>query len=69
MKRTRHTPEHIVRKLREADRLMAANTLLADVMQQLKISHQMHQRWSSEYGAMRPHDLARLKTLERLNAG
>ena len=32
MKRTRHTPEQIVRKLREADRLLAENTPLAEVM-------------------------------------
>ena len=32
MKRTRHTPEQIVRKLRGADRLMAENILLAEVM-------------------------------------
>jgi hypothetical protein len=48
---------------------MEESILLADVMQQLKISHQMHQPWSSEHGAMRPHDLARLKTLEQVNAG
>ena len=30
MKRTRHTPEQIVRKLREADRLMAESIPLAE---------------------------------------
>ena len=32
MKRTRHTPEQIVRKLREADRLLAESIPLAEVM-------------------------------------
>ena len=32
MKRTRHTPEQILRKLREADRLLAENIPLAEVM-------------------------------------
>ena len=41
MKRTRHTPEQIVRKLREADRLLAENTPLAEVMLRgpLLVSH------------------------------
>ena len=68
MKRTRHTPEQIVRKLREADRLLAENTPLAEVMRHLEISHQTYQRWRIQYGSMRPDDVARLKTLEQENA-
>ena len=58
MKRTRHTPEQIVRKLREADRLLAENTPLAEVMRSLGVSHQTYQRWRSQYAAMRPDDTA-----------
>ena len=43
MKRTRLTPEQIVRKVREADRLMPENIPLAEVMQYLEISHQIGQ--------------------------
>ncbi len=43
MKRTRHTPEQIVCKLREADRLLAENIPLAEVMRYLEISHQPHE--------------------------
>ena len=68
MKRTRHTPEQIVRKLREADRLLAENTPLAEVMRSLGVSYQTYQRWRSQYAAMRPDDVARLKTLEKENA-
>ena len=39
MKRARHTPEQIVRKLREADRLLAENIPLAEVMRHLETSH------------------------------
>ena len=42
MKRTRHTPEQIVRKLCQDDRLLAENTPLADVMQHLENSHQTY---------------------------
>ena len=52
MKRTRHTPEQIVRKLREADRLLAESIPLAEVMRHLEIPHQTYQRWRGQYGAM-----------------
>ena len=40
MKRTRHMPEQIIRKLHEADRLLAESIPLAEVMRHLEISHQ-----------------------------
>ena len=51
MKLTRHTPEQIVRKLRETDRLLAESIPLALVMRHLEIFHQTYQRWRSQYGA------------------
>jgi putative transposase len=68
MKRTRLTLEQIVRKLREADRLLAESTPLAEVMRSLGVSHQTSQRWRTQYTAMRPDDVARLKSLEKENA-
>jgi transposase-like protein len=68
MKRRRHTPEQIVRKLREADRLLAEGADLALVCRQLEVSVQTYQRWRVQYKAMRPEDVARLKQLEKENA-
>ena len=68
MKRRRHTPEQIVRKLREADRLLAEGADLALVCRQLEVSVQTYQRWRVQYKAMRPEDVARLKPLEKENA-
>ena len=68
MKRRRHTPEQIVRKLREADRMLAEGADLALVCLQLEISVQTYQRWRVQYKAMRPEDVARLKLLEKENA-
>ncbi len=68
MKRTRHTPEQIVRKPRETDRLLAESIPLAEVMRHLEISHQTYQRWRKQYGAMQPDGVARLKALEQENA-
>ncbi len=59
MKGKRHTPEQIVRKLREADRLLCRH---------LEVSVQTYQRWRSQFKAMRPEDVVRLKALEKENA-
>jgi putative transposase len=64
----RHTPEQVVRKLREADRLLAEGSEVADVCRQLEISIQTYQRWRSRYRAMRPEEVVRLKQLEKENA-
>jgi putative transposase len=68
VKGRRHTPEQVVRKLREADRQLAEGTELVDVCRHLEISIQTYQRWRSQYKAMRPEDVARLKQLEKENA-
>jgi transposase-like protein len=68
VKGRRHTPEQVVRKLREADRLLAEGAELPDVCRQLEISIQTYQRWRSQYKAMRPEDVVRLKQLEKENA-
>ena len=68
MKRTKYTPEQIVRKIREADQLLAENISLAEVMRHVEIFHQSYRGWRSQYGAMRPDDVARLKTMEQENA-
>ena len=68
MRGRRHSPEQIVRKLREADRLLAEGADLDAVCRQLEISIQTCQRWRSQFKAMRPEDVVRLKQLERENA-
>ena len=68
IKQTRHIPEQIIRKLREADRLLAENILASQVMRHLEISHLTYQRWRIQYGAFRTDDGARLKTLEQGSA-
>lgn len=36
MKRTRHTPEQIIRKLREADQSLVENILFTEVMRHIR---------------------------------
>ena len=68
MKRRRHTPEQIVRKLREAERLTAGGQTIAEAAKQLEISEQTYHRWRNQYGGMKANDAKRLRELERENA-
>jgi putative transposase len=68
VKRRRHTPEQIVRKLREADRLIAEGMEVPEVAKTLEVSEQTYHRWRAQFGAMQPDDVKRLKELERENA-
>ncbi len=67
MKRRRHTPEQIVRKLREADRLLAQGHEVPEVVKQLEISEATYHRWRAQYGGMKADDAKRLKELETEN--
>ncbi len=67
MKGTRHTPEQIIRKLREAERLLASGKEVEEVCRALEISVQTYHRWKAQYQAMRPEEVARLKALEKQN--
>jgi transposase len=67
MKGRRHTPEQIVRKLHEADRLIAQGRSLAVVLKQLQVSEQTYYRWRKAYGELSPDEARRLKELESEN--
>lgn len=68
MKRRRHTPEQIVRKLREADRLLGEGKTIPEVARVLEVSENTYHRWRIQYGGMKADDMKRLKELERENA-
>ncbi len=67
MKRKRHTPQQVVRKLQEAQAALAAGRELAAVCQMLGISEQTYYRWKSKYGGMKAEEAKRLKKLEQEN--
>jgi putative transposase len=64
----RHTPEQVIRKLREADKLLAEGADIATVARHLEVSEQTYHRWRNQYGGMKADDAKRLKELERENA-
>ncbi len=63
----RHTPEQIIRKLREADGMIAAGKTIGQVIQVLRISEQTFHRWRNQYGGMKAEQAKRLKELEAEN--
>ena len=67
MKRTRHKPEQIIKKLREADAMIAAGKTIGQVSQALEISEQTFHRWRNQYGGMKAEEAKRLKELEQEN--
>ena len=68
MKRRRHTPEQIIRKLREAERLLGEGRTIPEAAKELGISENTYHRWRNQYGGMKAEDAKRLKELERENA-
>jgi putative transposase len=67
MKRRRHTPEQIIRKLREAERMLGEGKGIPEVAKALGVSEQTFHRWRNQYGGMKAQDVKRLKELEREN--
>ncbi|MFQ5668826.1 MAG: IS3 family transposase [Candidatus Binatia bacterium] len=64
MKKKRHTPEQIIRKLREAEGQLSAGMTIGQACQKLEISEQTFHRWRNQYGGMKANDAKRLKELE-----
>ena len=55
-RRKRHSPEQIVRKLRDADAMLNAGKDLAEVLKALEISETSLDRWRRKYGGMKSED-------------
>ena len=68
MRRKRHSPEQVVRKLREAEADLAAGTGLDQVCKKLGVSEATYHRWRKQYGGAGAEEVRRLKELEKENA-
>ncbi len=64
----RHTPEQIVRKLREAEAKLATGDSVPQVARELEISEATFHRWRNRYGGERTDSVKRLRELEKENA-
>ena len=67
MKRSRHTPEQVIRKLREAEVMLGEGKTIAEAAKELGVSEPTFHRWRNQYGGMKAQDAKRLKELEREN--
>ena len=67
-KRRRHTPDQIIRKLAEGNKLLGAGQELAEVCRHLEIAESTWHRWLAQYGGMKANEAKRLKELEAENA-
>lgn len=65
--RKRHSPEQVVRKLRDADAMLNSGKELAAVLQALEVSEATLHRWRAQYGGMKAEEAIRLKKLEDEN--
>ena len=65
----RHSPEQIIRKLREADRLLGEGHEVAAVAKQLEVSERTLHRWRAQYGGLKADDAKRLKRWRRRTSG
>ena len=67
-RRNRHSPEQIVKKLRDADVMLTSGKSLAEVLQTMEISEATYHRWRNQYGGMKSDEAKRLKELENENS-
>jgi putative transposase len=67
MKGKKHSPEQIIRKLREADAMLSAGKTIGQACQALEVSEQTFHRWRNQYGGMKAEEAKRLKELEDEN--
>ena len=67
-KRRRRTPEQIISKLAEGQKLLASGLEVEDVCREFGIAESTWARWLSQYGGMKAEDAKRLRELESENA-
>ena len=66
-RRKRHSPEQIVRKLRDAEAMLNGGQDLSSVLQAMEVSEATLHRWRAQYGGMKAEEAVRLKKLEDEN--
>ena len=65
--RRRHTPDQIIRKLAEGNKLLAGGAELDEVCRHLEIAESTRHHWLAQYVGMKASDAKRLKELEAEN--
>jgi transposase-like protein len=68
MKRKRHSPEQIVKQLRDAEQMLGTGKTVAQVCKKLGVTEVTYYRWRREYDGADRNQVKRLKELEKENA-
>jgi transposase-like protein len=68
MKKSRHTTDQIIEKLRQADVALGKGQKVPEVCKSLEITEQTYYRWRQKYGGMAPAMAKELKALQQENA-
>ena len=63
----RHTATQIIKKLREADAMLASGRTIGQLCQAMEVSEATFHRWRNQYGGMKAEEAKRLKQLEEEN--
>ena len=66
-RRQRHSPEQIVRKIQDADRILAEGGDVAAVLRELNVTEATYYRWRNQFGGLKAEDAKKLKHLEKQN--
>ncbi len=67
MKGKKHTPDQVIAKLAEGDRMLNEGKTIAEVARSFGITETTWHRWKNTYGGMKANDAKRLKELEAEN--
>ena len=67
MKGKKNTPEQVITKLAEGDKMLNEGKTIAEVARSFGITETTWYRWKSTYGSMLANDAKRLKELEAEN--
>ena len=68
MKKTRHTTDQIIEKLRQTDIALGKGQKVPAICKILEITERTYYRWRQKYGGMQPEMAKELKTLQNENA-
>jgi transposase-like protein len=68
MKRKFHTPEQIIKNLRQADAAIASGSTVEQICRQLQISDATYYNWRKQYGQMKLDQVKQLKSLQKENS-
>jgi transposase-like protein len=67
MKGKKHTPQQIIRKLRDAEADLAAGLSVPEIARKLQIREATYYRWRRQYGGMKGEEIKKLKKLQEEN--